>query len=144
MSVIWSITLTDRTLRGPTFYRSCGMTSRTHWKWGGWKKSCAWASPWSLMVPDFFHFLHFLEIFCFVDMQRQSTSFVFSFEHWWKAKSESVTTNRRNLMKRPLQSFKIPSLTQKAIYSKRMTLKYDTLIKGLMGPKTRQDKLFST
>ena len=61
MSVIWSITLADRTLQGPTCYRSCGMTSRTHWKWGGWKKYWAWASPWSLMVPDFSGALIFLK-----------------------------------------------------------------------------------
>ena len=98
----------DRTLRGPTCFWSCGMTSRTRWKWGGWKKYCAWASPRSLKVPDFFDFLHFLEIFCFVDMQRQSTSLAFYFEYWWRAKSKSVTTNRRNIMKGPLQSYRLP------------------------------------
>ena len=108
MSVFWSVTLADRILRGPTCFRSCGKTSRTRWKWGGWKKYCVWASPRSLKVPDFFDFLHFLEIFCFVDMQRQSTSLAFYFEYWWRAKSKSVTTNRRNIMKGPLQSCRLP------------------------------------
>ena len=144
MLVVWSITLADRTLRGPTCYRSCGMTSRTHWKWGGWKKYWAWASPWSLMVPDFFSpfALSGNLLLCWHPRAKHKLSFYF--EYWWKGKSESMTTNRRNIMKVPLLVFLNFPLTQDARYYKEDDSKIWYLNQGFNGSKNGQNKLFST
>ena len=68
----------------------------------------------------------------------------FYFEYWWKAKSESMTTNRRNIMKVPLLVFLNFPLTQDARYYKEDDSKIWYLNQGFNGSKNGQDKLFST